>query len=77
MEYIEKDPVEACYRVTKNLVKKHQSASFITVIYGEGIDETQAQAAYTKIMNKFGGAETEVTLVNGGQPVYYFIVSVE
>ena len=77
MEYIEKDPAEACYRVTKNLVKKHQSASFITIVYGADVKEEQAQAAYNRITNKFGGAETEVTLVNGGQPVYYFIVSVE
>lgn len=77
MEYIEKDPVEACYRVTKNLVKKHQSASFITLIYGEDMQEEQAQQAYAKILNKYGGAETEITLVSGGQPVYYFIISVE
>lgn len=77
MEYIEKDPVDACCRVVRNLVKKHQSASFITIIYGGDITEAQAQQAYNRVMNKYGGADTEITLVNGGQPVYYFIVSIE
>ena len=26
---------------------------------------------------KFSGSKVEVTLINGGQPVYYFIISVE
>ena len=75
MEYIEKNPVDACYRVTKSLVTK--KSTFITIIYGSDMPEAQAEEAFKKIKNKFGSSELEVTLVNGGQPVYYFIVSVE
>ncbi|MBE6732208.1 MAG: DAK2 domain-containing protein [Ruminococcaceae bacterium] len=77
MEYIEKDPVNACYRVTRNLVRKHGGASFITLIYGEGLEEEKAQEAYDKLMNRYKGTGIEITLVNGGQPVYYFMISVE
>lgn len=75
MEYIEKDPIDACYRVTKNLVTK--KSTFITIMYGSDMPEAQAEEAFKKIKSKFGSSELEVTLVNGGQPVYYFIVSVE
>lgn len=74
LEYIEKDPVAACVRVTRSFVTKH--TSFITLVYGEGITEEQAEEAKRLIEAKTKG-DVEITLVNGGQPVYYFIISVE
>ena len=53
-----------------------RDTSYISVIYGEGISEEQANAALEGIKSKVGG-DIEVTLINGGQPVYYFILSVE
>ena len=50
--------------------------SFITIIYGEEITEAQANDAYNRIKSKISN-DIEVTLVNGGQTVYYFIISVE
>ncbi len=47
--------------------------SFITVIYGEGVTEEEAQAA----ASKFEGGNAEVTVVYGGQPVYYYLISAE
>ena len=74
LEYIEKDPVAACVRVTRSFATKH--TSFITLIYGEGITQEQAEEAKRTLENKLH-SDVEITLVDGGQPVYYFIVSVE
>lgn len=74
MEYIEKSPVHACYKVAKALISKQ--TSFITIIYGNNMSEAQAEEAYRLISNKVSD-HVEITLVNGGQPVYYFMVSVE
>jgi DAK2 domain fusion protein YloV len=74
MEFIERSPISACYKVTKALYTKH--TSFITVIYGSDTSESDAQEAVNLIQNKVG-PDIEVTLVNGGQPVYYYIISVE
>ena len=74
LEYIEKDPVAACVRVTRSFASKH--TSFVTLIYGEGISQEQAEEAKRILENKLH-SDVEITLVNGGQPVYYFIISVE
>ena len=74
LEYIEKDPVAACVRVTRSFASKH--TSFVTLIYGEGISQEQAEEAKRILENKLH-SDVEITLVDGGQPVYYFIISVE
>jgi hypothetical protein len=52
-----------------------QNAEFITIYYGEDVDEAQAQSA----LEIFRGAcpNAEVTLLSGGQPVYYYMISAE
>ena len=74
LEYIEKDPVSACVRVARSFTNKH--TSFITLIYGEGITQEQAEEAKHILSGKIS-SDVEITLVEGGQPVYYFIISVE
>ena len=74
MTHIEKDPVTACVKVVRSLANKH--TSFVTLIYGEGMTEEQAERAKQTLENKLRG-DVEITLVDGGQPVYYFIISVE
>ena len=74
LEYIEKDPVSACVRVARSFTHKH--TSFITLIYGEGITQEQAEEAKRALAAKVS-SDVEITLVEGGQPVYYFIISVE
>lgn len=74
LDYIEKDPVSTCVRVARSLTSKQ--TSFITLIYGEGITEEQAQEAKRRLAEKVH-SDVEITLVNGGQPIYYFIISVE
>ena len=67
--------IENCLvRLTKQLIKK--DSSFVTVFYGEDVTDKQAESLFKVLESKFG-SKVEFTLVNGGQPVYYFIISVE
>ena len=50
-------------------------SELISVYYGEDIDENKAEELVYKIEEKFDGVDVE--LQYGGQPVYYYIVSVE
>ena len=52
-----------------------QGKEFLTIYYGEGVDEARAQEALTIFEQACPGCE--VTLVNGGQPVYYYLISLE
>lgn len=70
----DKDPVKAAIKLTKEMVSK--STTFITIIYGEKVSEAQANLAYDAIQAKYGSS-VDITLVNGGQPLYYFLISVE
>ena len=52
-----------------------QGAEFVTAFYGEGVNEDDANAA-TEL---FGARcpNAEVSALPGGQPVYYYIISIE
>ena len=52
-----------------------EESELISVYYGEDIDESKAEELVKKIEEKFDGVDVE--LQYGGQPVYYYIVSVE
>lgn len=62
---------------TLDLLEKIVSSdsSNITLFYGEGITEEDAANLQTKAEEKF--PDIDVSMVFGGQPVYYYIVSVE
>ncbi len=70
----ERDIVKAAVKITKSLVSR--DSSFITVIGGEGVTEEQADKVVDTLTSKYG-KDMEITYVNGGQPIYYFIISVE
>lgn len=69
----EKDPVKAVAKLAKDMIDKN--TSYVSLIYGEGITEAQADAALDMIQSKAPGVD--ITLIDGGQPIYYFILSVE
>lgn len=71
---VERDVKKALVRITKRLVKG--DSSYITVIYGSDVTDDDAQEAYELLKSKLGD-DLEIVLVNGGQPIYYYIVSVE
>lgn len=70
----ERDPVKAAIKLTRSMTKR--DSSFITLIYGQDISEEQAEEVRKHVQSKVGN-HADITLVNGGQPVYYFIISVE
>ena len=52
-----------------------REAAFVTLFYGEGVSQEEAEAAqalFTKAC-----PETEISLLSGGQPVYYYTISIE
>ncbi|MCI8552996.1 MAG: DAK2 domain-containing protein [Lawsonibacter sp.] len=53
----------------------HQSAEFISIFYGEDVTQEQAQEAEQIFAAACPNAE--ITLLAGGQPVYYFMISAE
>lgn len=73
--FTEKDLVKALVKLTKSLAKK-SDGNFITVFYGSDVTDEQAEKAHKAITEKFG-EDYEISLINGGQPVYYYIISVE
>ncbi len=70
----EKSAVKAVVKLAKSMVTR--DTSFITLIYGEDTTEEDAQKAYEELQDRFG-TRTDISLVKGDQPVYYFILSVE
>ena len=55
--------------------ESQQNAEFITIFYGEDVDEAQAQSALDIFQTACPNAE--ITLLSGGQPVYYYMISAE
>lgn len=75
IKYTGTDIIDIAYKSTVKVFKRAQS-SIITLIYGEGVSEEQALAVKERLENKYSD-EVEISIVNGGQPIYYFIISVE
>jgi len=74
ISFIEKDANKAVLRLIRSMVKR--DSSFITLMYGEGVGEEQAKEAQRMMRNKLPDS-VEVVLIDGGQPVYYYMLSVE
>lgn len=75
LDFTDRDLTKALMRLVKHLIKKRE-ASFITLIYGSDVTDEQAERARDAVAEKYG-ADFEVNLINGGQPVYYYMISVE
>lgn len=54
-----------------------EDSEFITVYYGKDVKKAEAEAAAVRLEEKYAEDEIEVTVRRGGQPLYYYIVSVE
>ncbi len=72
--FTEKDPVKAVARLTKSMVTKE--TEFLTIIYGEGISLEQAENA-KEMINSSLKRPVDINLINGDQPIYHFIISIE
>lgn len=74
LAFVEKDVTKALIKITKKLIRS--SSSYITIIYGSDVTDETAQAAFEALRAKISD-DIEIVLVNGGQPVYYYLISVE
>ena len=70
--YIE-DSDEKCIEMLSEDIK---NSDYVTIFYGDGITEEQANKTADIIRGKLS-ADAEVVVINGGQPVYYYIISAE
>lgn len=73
LAFVEKDLSKAAYKLTKKLVKN--DSSFITILYGSDVTDDAAESLREQVASKYN--HIDVNLINGGQPVYYYIISVE
>lgn len=74
ISFLEETPTKAVVRLAKALSKKN--TEFITLFYGSDVSAEEANSAYEALQAKTPKG-IEVTLVDGGQPVYYYLLSVE
>ena len=72
--FVDTDLQKTVLKLLKQMVKR--DSEFITVIHGEDVTESQAAEIESAIQEKFG-SKAEITFINGGQPIYYYIISVE
>lgn len=74
LAFVEKDVTKALIKITKKLIRS--GSSYITIIYGSDVTDETAQAAFEALRAKISD-DIEIVLVNGSQPVYYYLISVE
>ena len=75
IRFLGDDIADIAFKSADKLFKRNVS-SLVTIIYGEGVEEETALAVEQKLRGKYGD-DIDISLVNGGQPIYYFIISVE
>lgn len=80
LSFTDSDIQHAAVKLTKQILSSRRSASqsvsFVTLIYGEGVNSADAEKVREAVAAKCGN-DVDVTVVNGGQPVYYYYISVE
>lgn len=74
IRFVGADKVDIAFKAASKLIKKYQG-EIVTLIYGEESAEEEAEALKQRLEEKF--SDLEISIVNGGQPIYYFIISVE
>ena len=68
------DIAKTAYRLARSMCKK--DSSFVTVISGCDVSDEEAERTTNLVRAKCPGS-VEVTHIRGGQPVYYYMISVE
>ena len=75
IKFIGEDKEEIAFNSASELFNPEEN-SLITVIYGKDETEENANKIEQMLIDKLGD-DVEVSVVDGGQPVYYYIISVE
>ncbi len=74
LSFTEKDINKAVIKLTKKLAKG--DTSYVTLIHGADVTAENAEELLEILQSKLS-SKIDVMLVDGGQPVYYYIISVE
>lgn len=75
IKFIGNDITDIAFKTADRLFKRGEHA-LVTIIYGSEATEADAENVETRLAEKYG-SDMEISIVNGGQPIYYFILSVE
>ena len=80
LSFTDNSVTHAVTKLTKTMASARRTAgkdiSFVTLMYGEGVTEEEANAAKESIAAKLGN-DIDITVIAGGQPVYYYFISIE
>ncbi len=74
LSFTDTDLAKTCSKLVKQMLSR--DSSFVTVYYGEDVTPEMAAEAEKAIRQRLP-EDVELTVLDGGQPVYYFIISVE
>lgn len=80
LSFTDSNVSHAAVKLTRNMVAARRlsgkEVTFITLLFGEGVTEEEAEDTRAVLAAKLGN-DVEVTTVCGGQPVYYYFISIE
>ena len=64
-------------KVSKQLIDKmlSEGGEIVTILYGSDANEEDTEAIRSYISEKY--PDVDIELLSGGQPLYYYIISVE
>jgi len=68
-----KRQMDVVKKLAREMVKPE--SAFATIIFGEGVSEEEAAKAEDIFRKE--NRDLEITVIDGGQPVYYYLISVE
>lgn len=74
LSFTEKSVEKAAVKLARQMMKR--DSSFITIIYGEGITAEEAEKVCEEVQKR-APKNAEVSVLEGNQPVYYYMISVE
>ena len=74
LSFTDREIEHAVLRLVRGMVSK--STGFVTLISGEDVTPDEAEALTAAVQSRLGSS-VEVSHVRGGQPVYYYMISVE
>ena len=74
LAFTEKNVEKATVKLARQMMKR--DTSFVTIIYGEGITAEEAEKVCEEVQKR-APKNAEVSVLEGNQPVYYYLISVE
>lgn len=75
IRFIGDDKEDIAFKTVDKLFKRN-THTLVTLIYGEGVSEKEAASVEERLKEKYKN-DMEISIVNGAQTIYYYIISVE